>query len=104
MAEIWYLPIDSETVDGREPQYERNFRDGIELLELTPEKWQCGYDEFPELKTGNPLVDDSGYVYVLMRVSGDEVAKYDDKRWKPGWYKSSLTIVGFEKNLRKKPK
>jgi hypothetical protein len=40
----------------------------------------------------------------MMRVGEDEVAKYDDKRWKPGWYKSSLTIVGFEKNLRKKPK
>ncbi|MCI0481007.1 MAG: hypothetical protein L0213_05410, partial [Candidatus Dadabacteria bacterium] len=64
----------------------------------------CGLDEFPELKTGNPLVDESGYIYVMMRVSGDEVDKYEDKRWKPGWYKSSLTIVGFEKNLRKKAK
>ncbi len=104
MAEIWYLPIDSESVEGREVQYERPFRDSIELLELTPVKWQCGPGEFPELKTGNPLVDESGYVYVMMRVSEDEVSGYDDKRWKPGWYKSSLTIVGFEKNLRKKPK
>jgi hypothetical protein len=104
MAEIWYLPIESESVEGLEPQYERPLRDGIELLELTPGKWQCGPDEFPVLKTGNPLVDDSGYVYVMMRVTDGELEKFDDKRWKPGWYKSSLTIVGFEKNLRKKPK
>jgi hypothetical protein len=104
MAEIWYLPVDSESVEGSEAHYQRPLRDAIEFLELTPEKWQRGPDDFPELKTGNPFVDESGYVYVMMRVGEDEVAKYDDKRWKPGWYKSSLTIVGFEKNLRKKPK
>ncbi len=104
MAEIWYLPIDSESTEGREAQYERPLHDAISLLELVPEKWQCRADEFPALKTGNPLVDESGYVYVMLRVSGEEAAKYEDKRWKPGWYKSSLTIVGFEKNLRKKPK
>jgi hypothetical protein len=104
MAEIWYLPIDVQSLEGAEAHYERNFRDSIEILELTPEKWQCGPDEFPELKTGNPLVDDSGFVYVMMRVSAEEVDKHEDKRWKPGWYRSSLTIVGVEKNLRKKPK
>ena len=104
MAEIWYLPIDTESLEGLEAQYERDFRDGIELLELTPAKWQCEPEGFPKLKTGDPLVDDSGYVHVMMRVTGEEVDKYEDKRWKPGWYKSSLTIVGFEKNLRKKPK
>ncbi|MEW6145512.1 MAG: hypothetical protein AB1598_10890 [Thermodesulfobacteriota bacterium] len=104
MAEIWYLPVDSESVEGMEAQYERPFHQAIELLELTPEKWQCGPDEFPGLKTGNPLIDESGYVYVMLRVGGDEVTKYEDHRWKPGWYRSSLTIVGFEKNLRKKPK
>ena len=26
----------------------------------------------PKLKTGDPLVDHSGYVYVMMRVAGDE--------------------------------
>ena len=104
MAEIWYLPIDTESIEGMEAQYERNLRDAIELLEITPVKWQCGTDEFPVLKTGDPIVDDSGYVYVMMRVGGDEMAAYEDKRWKPGWYKSSLTIIGFEKNLRKKPK
>jgi hypothetical protein len=104
MAEIWYLPIDTVSVEGMEAQYSRDFRDGIEILELTPEKWQCGPDEFPQLKVGNPLVDDSGFVYVMMRVSSEEVNKYEDKRWKPGWYKSSLTIVGVERNLRKKPK
>ncbi|HSC34388.1 MAG TPA: hypothetical protein VLG45_03860 [Thermodesulfobacteriota bacterium] len=104
MAEIWYLPIDSESTEGSEAQYERPLHVAIELLEITPAKWQCGTDDFPVLKTGDPLVDDSGYVYVMMRVGDDETAKYDDKRWKPGWYKSSLTIVGFEKNLRKKAK
>ena len=104
MAEIWYIPIDTESIEGLEVQYERNLRDAIDLLELTPAKWQCEPEGFPKLKTGDPLVDDSGYVHVMMRVTGEEVDKYEDKRWKPGWYKSSLTIVWFEKNLRKKPK
>lgn len=104
MAEIWYIPIGAESLEGLEVKYERNFRDSVEILELTPKRWLCGPEEFPQLKTGNPLVDDSGFVYVMMRVSSDELQKYDDENWKPGWYKSSLTIVGMEKNLRKKPK
>lgn len=104
MSEIWYLGVETESLEGLEPQYERPLRDSIELLELTPERWQCGPDETPKLKTGDPLVDESGYVYVMMRAAGSETETYEDKRWKPGWYKSSLTIVGVEKNLRKKAK
>ncbi len=58
----------------------------------------------PSSRPEIPLVDQSGYVYVMMRVAGSETETYEDKRWKPGWYKSSLTIVGVEKNLRKKAK
>lgn len=104
MAEVWYLGIDTETLDDVEAAHERALHDCIELLELTPDKRECGPEAVPELKTGNPLIDESGYVYVLMRVTEDEIESLDDDNWEPGWYKSSVTIVGFENKLRKKPK
>lgn len=104
MAEIWYLEIDTETLEDKEAVHERALHECIELLELTPEKRESGPETVPELKTGNPLVDESGYVYVLMRVTEDEINDLNDDNWEPGWYKSSVTIVGFENKLRKKPK
>lgn len=104
MAEIWYIGIEMETLDDLEAVHERAFHECVELLELTPDTKECGPGDVPELRTGNPLVDESGYVYVLMRVTEDEISKLDDDNWEPGWYKSSVTIVGFENKLRKKPK
>ena len=104
MAEIWYLGIETESLEDVEAVHERAFHECVELLELTPEKRECGPEAVPELKTGNPLVDESGYIYVLMRVTEDEINTHSEGDWEPGWYKSSVTIVGFENKLRKKPK
>ena len=104
MAEIWYLSIDTESLEGMDARHEHVFIECVEILELTPDKWVHEPQAVPELKTGNPLIDESGYGYGLMRVTEEEINEFGDDRWKPGWYKSSLTIVGFEKKLRKKPK
>lgn len=104
MAEIWYLGVGTGSLEGLQARHEKPLGECIELLEITPEKWVSPPDAIPDLTTGNPLIDDSGYVYVMMRAGEGELAGYGDKGWKPGWYKSHLTIVGFEKNLRKKPK
>ena len=104
MAEIWYLNIETESLEGLKPRQELELGRCIELLDLTPDRWDSEKDTLPALKTGDTLVDESGYVYVFMRVLGDEIDTYGDKRWKPGWYKSPLTIVGIETNRRKKPK
>lgn len=104
MAEIWYLGIGTETLEGLEPRHTASFAECVELLGVTPEKWESPPDQVPGLKTGNPLVDESGYIYVMLRAGEDDVSGHEDKGWKPGWYRSALTIVGFEKNVRKKPK
>ena len=102
MAEVWYLNVDMESVEGAEPTQTLELGRCIELLDLTPDKWDTELDSFPELKTGDPLVDESGFVYVYLRIEADEIETYGDRRWKPGWYRSPLTLVGFETNLRKK--
>ncbi len=40
----------------------------------------------------------------MLKANEDDISGAGDKGWKPGWYRSELTIVGFEKNVRKKPK
>ncbi len=104
MAEIWYISIDAETFEDSSPQHEIGFYDCVELLEITPDNWLAELDAMPELKTGDPLVDESGYVCVLMRAPESEIEGLDTEDWKPGWYKSRLTVVGFETKLRTKPK
>jgi len=104
MAEVWYLNVETESLEGLEPKHELELGRCIELLEMTPDRWDAELDSLPVLRTGDPLIDESGYVYIFMKVSQDEIDRYGDSRWKPGWYKSQLTIVGFETNLRKKPK
>ena len=103
MAEIWYLEIESETLDDKVKK-DHPFVECIELLELHPEGWNAEIDAVPELKTGDPFFDTSGYVAVCVRVLEDELEAFPDKRWKPGWYKSKVTIVGLENKLRSKAK
>lgn len=104
MAEIWYLSLDDNVNEGDSARHEYHIIKCIELLELTPERWECGPEEKPELKTGNPLIDESGYIYVYMKAGEDEIEAEANKNWKPGWYKSSVSIVGLEKKLRKSSK
>lgn len=104
MAEVWYLNVETTTLEGIEPTKVIELGRCIELLDLHPDRWDSEFEALPELKTGDPLIDESGYVFVLMRVTGEEIEKYGDRRWKPGWYRSPLTLVGFETNLRKNSK
>ena len=104
MAEIWYLEMDTVTLEERKPRYGLEFKECIELFKLSPERWKCESDKIPSLKTGNPLIDQIGYIGVLVRVTQDEIeALIENKeRWKSGWYLSPLTPVGAEKSLAKK--
>lgn len=104
MAEVWYLNVDMESTEGVEPTETLELGRCIELLDLDPERWDTELDSFPKLKTGDPLIDESGFVFVYLSVGADEIEAYGDMRWKPGWYRSPLTLVGFETNLRKKSK
>lgn len=96
MAEIWYLGIKAESTDSEELRHDVPFKDCLDMFNITHHDWRTEFDKFPELKTGNPIVDESGYVYVAIRVSDDEV---DKNIYKPGWYISPLTIVTVEKIL-----
>ncbi len=102
MAEIWYLHVDTESLEGKEKQHDRSFIECIELLELKPEGWDSEQDIIPNLKTGDPFADSSGRIYICLKVLDDELEAFPDKRWKPGWYKSDVTIVGYENKLMAK--
>lgn len=103
MAEIWYLEIDSEDLDDK-VKHDRSFIECIEILELKPEAWHSDVDTIPDLKTGDPFVDQSGRIMLCVKVVEEELEPFPDKRWKPGWYKSPVTIVGMESKLRMKAK
>ena len=103
MAEIWYLGMDAETLEDK-VMHERSFVECIELLELNPDGWDSEHDSIPVLKTGDPFVDESGLITLCVKVLEDELEAFPDKRWKPGWYKSKVTIVGMETKLRLKAK
>ena len=102
MAEIQYLEVGTESLEEIEKQYDRSFIECIELLELIPEGWDSEPDSIPNLKTGDPFADNSGRIYICLRVFDDELEVFQDKRWKPGWYKSNVTIVGYENKLMAK--
>jgi len=104
MAEIWYMSVDAESIDEAELKHEKPIAECIELLEIIPEKWVCDTESTPQLKTGDDFFDGSGYIFVLMKVDSDEILTLGDDGWKPGWYSSSVSIVGLEKKLRTKPK
>ncbi len=103
MAEIWYLEVDTENLEDK-VKHDRSFIECIEILELKPEGWETDTESLPTLKTGDPYVDQSGRIFLCVRVLEDELEDFPDKRWKPGWYKSGVTIVGFENKLRLKAK
>lgn len=105
MAEVWYLDIEDierEVYKEKEPQYKPDFKKCIEILELSPKRWKCGPDEIPQLRTGNPAIDTSGYLYVLVRANAGEIEKLEagENEWKAGWYVSPLTMITVERKLR----
>ncbi|MFQ5788256.1 MAG: hypothetical protein ACE5H1_09785 [Thermodesulfobacteriota bacterium] len=101
MADIWYLNTDTETLDGMEPRYIIPFKDCIDLFELSDDCWKCKSKQIPDLKTGNQLIDESGYIYVLVKVMSKELKAIGKRGWKAGWYLSPLTVINAEKKLYK---
>ena len=103
MAEIWYMEMNAENLDGQEPRYSLEFTECIELLKLSPQRWKCEPDKVPNIKTGNAFIDESGYVGVVVVVTQDEIEALAIKgEWKAGWYLSPLTLVGTEKAMASK--
>ena len=87
MSEIWYLAVDTESLEGIVPVYERPLRDSIELLGLTYREVgvrpgsTCQAQDWEESARGPErirLCDDEGGRQRDRRF-------YEDKRWKPGW-------------------
>jgi hypothetical protein len=100
MAEIWYLNTGTDTLEGKTPNYLISFKECVEIFELTDNCWRCKSGQIPELKTGNPIIDESGYVYVLVKVMSKELKSSRVKGWKAGWYVSPLTVINVEKKLQ----
>ncbi|GJM17375.1 MAG: hypothetical protein DHS20C13_27020 [Thermodesulfobacteriota bacterium] len=99
MAEIWYLELGTEKLDN-ETKQERPFLECVALLELEPDDVMPDLDAIPDLRTGNPFVDIGGRVNICVRVFQAELDGVEDSRWKPGWYKSDITVIGMAKKLK----
>lgn len=103
MAEIWNLEIGADTLDDK-VKHELPFVECIDLLELLPDEWSSDTETIPDVKTGDLFVDSSGYICVCVRVFQDELDSVGDKGWKPGWYKSKVTVIGLLDKLRSNAK
>ena len=100
MAEFWYVGILEEEFKEEQKMYEIPIKACIELLDLRPKQWTCELDEFPELKTGDPLVDKSGYIYVLIKITQQEIDDNHEGSYREGIYKLQKTIVETENILK----
>ena len=101
MAEIWYIGITETEFNEKEQKiHEIPLRVCIELLDLRPRYLTCKLDEFPELKTGDPIVDNSGYIYVLIKLTQEEINSEQEGSYKEGFYKLPKTVVETGNILR----
>ena len=100
MAEFWYVGILEEEFKEEQKIFELPLKACIDLLDLRPKQWVCSLEEFPELKTGNPLVDDSGYIYVLIKLTQQEIDENHEGSYQEGIYKLQKTIVETENILK----
>ena len=101
MAEIWYVGLtETEFNEEEQKKYDIPLRLCIELLDMRPKYLTCKLDEFPELKTGNPLVDNSGYIYVIIKLRQEEINAEGEGSYKEGYYKLPITLVEVENILK----
>lgn len=105
MAEIWYVALaETEFKEDEQKMYEIPLRACIELLDMRPKYLTCKLEEFPELKTGDPLVDNSGYIYVLVKLTQDEIDAEGEGSYREGFYKLPMTLVEVENILKEADK
>ena len=101
MAEIWYVGITETEFNEKEQKiHEIPFRACIELLDLRSRYLICKLDEFPTLQTGDPLIDGSGYIFVLIRITQEEIDSEQEGSFKEGFYKLPKTVVETGNILR----
>ncbi len=101
MAEIWYIGIKETEYNEKEQKiHEIPLRACIELLDLRPRYLTCKLDEFPKLTTGNPLVDESGYIFVMIKLTQEEIDSEQEGSFKEGFYKLPLSVVETGNILR----
>jgi len=101
MAEIWYIGITETEFNKKEQKiHEISLRACIELLDLRPRYLSCKIDEFPQLATGDPLVDNSGYIFVLVKLTQEEIDSEQEGSYKEGFYKLPKTVVETGNILR----
>ncbi len=101
MAEIWYIEITETEFNEKEQKiHEISFRACIELLDLRSRYLTCKLDEFPKLQTGDPIVDGSGYIYVIIKLTQEEIDSEQEGSYKEGFYKLPKTVVETENILR----
>jgi len=102
MAEIWYVGITETEFNEKEQKiHEISFRACIELLDLRSRYLTCKLDGFPKLQTGDPLVDGSNFIYVLIKVTQKEIDSEQEGSFKEGFYKLPKTVIETGNILRK---
>lgn len=93
MADIFYFSVEDKEASDDKRMFQIPVRDCIHLFDLRPRQRECGADSFPELLTGNPLVDAGGYIHVLLRISEEELKETGERGYEPGWYKMNMTVI-----------
>ncbi|WP_462137589.1 hypothetical protein [Candidatus Mycalebacterium sp.] len=96
MADIFYFSVEDKEASEDKRMFQIPFKDCVQIFDLRPRQKECGLEEFPNLLTGNPLVDASGYVHVLMRISAEEIEKNKEGSYEPGWYKMNMTVIEIQ--------
>lgn len=93
MADIFYFSVEDKEAADDKRMFQIPLKDCVHLFDMRPWQRECAGDEFPSLKTGNPLVDSSGYIHVLMRISSKEIEESGEGSFDEGWYKMNMTVI-----------
>ncbi len=96
MADIFYFSVEDKEASDDKRVFEIPLKDCVNLFDLRPRQRVCGLDRFPNLLTGDPLVDSSGYIQVVMRISDEETEKSGESGYESGWYKMNMTVIEIQ--------
>ena len=96
MADIFYFSVEDKEASEDKLMFQIPLKDCVHLFDLRPWQRECGLDDFPKLLTGDPLIDASGYVHVIMRISAEEIEETGEGSYEPGWYKMNITVIEIQ--------